>query len=91
MMFRQMPENLQYNYNQGPNSPSSSPPPNSPFQSSTISGKYFKIIYKHNYNVINIILFKNLELGSSPGPDEKAMSPVSGTQVMYQVCNKNTR
>lgn len=40
MMFRQMPENLQYNnYNQGPNSPSSSPPPNSPFQSSALSGK----------------------------------------------------
>ncbi|XP_025413593.1 protein mothers against dpp-like [Sipha flava] len=62
MMFRQMPENLQYNnYNQGPNSPSSSPPPNSPFQSSTLS-----------------------ELGSSPGPDEKVISPASGTQVMYQ-------
>lgn len=45
MMFRQMPENLQYNYNQGPNSPSSSPPPNSPFQSSALSGKYiFKLI-----------------------------------------------
>lgn len=40
MMFRQMPENLQYNnYNQGPNSPSSSPPPNSPFQSSALSGE----------------------------------------------------
>jgi len=46
-MFRQMPENLQYNnYNQSPNSPSSSPPPNSPFQSSALSGKYI-----YNLNV----------------------------------------
>jgi len=30
-----------------------------------------------------------LELGSSPGPDDKAMSPTSGTQVLYQVKYNN--
>lgn len=85
-MFRQMPENLQYNnYNQGPNSPSSSPPPSSPFQSSSLSGNSLDIILFCNFNVLLFLIL--IELGSSPGPDEKIINPASGTQVMYQVLN----